>query len=247
MFSELRTKDQLGYIVSFGQANYGRYPDIQRGFLVRVLSKKFDPVYCESRLNAFLLKHYDFINIELTQANVTSIGDSIIQSLIEPPKSYLEEASTYYDAIIYDKPWNLAEIVSEEIKTITLSDVQEYCNTYLFDKYKTRTSLSIMLFGGVNSANTTIVTDKDNIAESEKAFNYIMKEKRVSVSKILKHVYDIDVKTDDVLDSAGSAESNTAATKKYVPLKEVSDEETNRVYLTLDEVAVLRSQLPFLE
>ena len=195
LFSELRTKDQLGYIVSFSQTNYGRYPDMQRGFLVKVLSKKFDPVYCESRLNAFLLKHYDFINLELTQANVTSIGENIIQSLIEPPKSYLEEASTYYDAIINDKPWNIAEIVSEEIKTITLQDVREYCNTYLFNKYETRRSLSIMLFGGVNTINTTAATGTADInTESEKAFNYIVKEKQVSFSKILKHVYDIDDK-----------------------------------------------------
>ena len=49
VFTSLRTKEQLGYIVSLTSTAYGRYPGIIRGFAVRVLSKRFDPIYMEVR------------------------------------------------------------------------------------------------------------------------------------------------------------------------------------------------------
>lgn len=231
-FSELRTKDQLGYIVSFSQSSYGRYPNTQRGFVLKVLSKKFDPIYCEHRLEEFLKKYYSYINNELTMNNITSISENIIQSLREPPKSYLEEASSFYDVIIHKKPWNITELAIDELRRLTLHDVQDFCNTHLFNKYGTRKSVSVMLFGGVTNENNTGVS-----GAGEKAYQYILDQRstsRLSYSDALTNVY-----------GSYDSELSTPLSPAFVALTENNLDKEGFIF-GLEEVESLRRKLPFL-
>lgn len=153
VFTTLRTKQQLGYIVSFSLASYGRYPDIMRGFSVRILSRRFCPWYMEQTLGDFLTKHYEVFK-SLSQADVSRMAGTILQSLREPPKSYADEASSYWDAIFEGKLFDYVDQVMQELVSLQLEDVQSIAERYLFNS-STRTSLSMMIFGSEQQASYT--------------------------------------------------------------------------------------------
>jgi len=156
VFTTLRTKEQLGYIVSFSLSSYGRFPDIMRGFTVRILSRRFCPVYMEYKLGDFLSKHFEVFK-SLTQEDVTRMSATILQSLREPPKSYGDEASSYWDAIFDGKSFDYLDLVMRELEQVKVEDVHSTAEKYLFNA-STRTSLSMMIFGSEQKESYDKVT-----------------------------------------------------------------------------------------
>jgi insulysin len=52
MFTELRTREQLGYVVGLDTSSFGRGKDSMRGLTARVLSQRFNPIYIEVSVTA---------------------------------------------------------------------------------------------------------------------------------------------------------------------------------------------------
>lgn len=162
IFTTLRTKEQLGYIVSFSLSSYGRYPDIMRGFAVRVLSQRFCPIYMEYKLGDFLSKHFEVFK-SLTQADISRMSNTILQSLREPAKSYGDEASNYWDVIFEGKSFDYIDQVMRELEQLQVEDVLSTAEKHLFNA-STRTSISMMIFGSEQKESYTRATTTNRIS-----------------------------------------------------------------------------------
>ena len=148
LFAELRTKKQLGYIVSLSSTGYGRAPGTVRGLTVRLLSNRFSPLAMQDELGKFFESQKD-VFAALTQEDLDSRAASIALSLIDPPTSYAEEASEFWGAIISDMPFDWTDQVVKELKSLKADDVRAAANEWLFDEEKRR-SVSVMLFGNTH-------------------------------------------------------------------------------------------------
>lgn len=148
LFAELRTKKQLGYIVSLSSSGYGRAPGTVRGLTVRLLSNRFSPLEMQDELGIFFESQKE-VFASLTQEDLDSRAASISLSLIDPPTSYSEEASEFWGAIISDMPFDWTDQVVKELKSLKADDVRAAANEWLFDEEK-RNSLSVMLFGNTH-------------------------------------------------------------------------------------------------
>ena len=99
LFTELRTKQQLGYIVGVSSSTFGRGTREIRGLSFRVLSKQFSPVHIERSLGAFL-DSQRFVFASYTEVSLRARVEAIITSLRDPPTSYFEEAMGFWGNIV---------------------------------------------------------------------------------------------------------------------------------------------------
>ena len=148
MFSELRTQRQLGYIVSLAEKGHGRSLGSIRGINFRVLSNRFDPLHLEHEVNEFLLRQ-SLVFCKLTQQEVSDRASAIVKSLIEPPKSYLEEAGQFRENILNNIPFDWIQQIIAQLESINVEDFRQKANDWIFDEEK-RKSVSFMLFGNQN-------------------------------------------------------------------------------------------------
>jgi insulysin len=148
LFAELRTKKQLGYIVSLSSTGYGRAPGTVRGLTVRLLSNRFSPLGMQDELGTFF-KSQKEVFAGLTQADLSSRAAAIVLSLIDPPTSYAEEAGEFWGAIISGMPFDWTDQVVAELKALKVEDVQKAAEEWLFNG-ETRRSVSVMLFGNAH-------------------------------------------------------------------------------------------------
>jgi len=97
-FNELRTQQQLGYIVQSGiDAEYVGRRKIE-GFGVTVVSKQFSAAEIVSRIDAFLAAFRS--NLEDIQPEAwASHVEALVVKLLEPPKRLTEEAGRHWSTI----------------------------------------------------------------------------------------------------------------------------------------------------
>jgi len=171
----------LGYIVSLAEKGHGRSLGSIRGINFRVLSNRFDPLHLEKEVNEFLVRQ-SVVFSKLTQQEVSDRGAAIVKSLIEPPKSYLEEAGTYRENILNNIPFDWIQQIIAQLENINVEDFRQKANDWIFDE-ENRKSVSFMLFGNQNqqdldnflSANNKNVIknieDLTNLRDSLEKFN----------------------------------------------------------------------------
>ena len=104
LFTELRTKQQLGYIVALGGTSHGEALDAVRSITVRILSADYDPEHMEDALVTFLSEQRRRLSALLSTGGggdelVKSLASSIAQGILEPPSSYSEEASEFWGKV----------------------------------------------------------------------------------------------------------------------------------------------------
>mmetsp|Transcript_1554 Transcript_1554/g.2638 ORF Transcript_1554/g.2638 Transcript_1554/m.2638 type:complete len:577 (+) Transcript_1554:563-2293(+) len=145
-FTELRTRKQLGYIVSFSVGGYGRGWQSVRGMTMRILSKRFSPLVMEQEVQEFLKTQQSRLKSELKDEELSQMTASIIQSLEDPPTSYSQEASEFWNAIVGDMPFDWTQQVIEELRRLTLSEVIDSADRWIFQADQ-RATLSVMIFG----------------------------------------------------------------------------------------------------
>lgn len=92
-FNQLRTQEQLGYIVQCSQQSIGHM--LHLTFLVQSSHK--DPDFLESRINAFLEAHRAILP---TQEQVDKLKQAAIAELSQKPKSLYEEMNRNWNFIL---------------------------------------------------------------------------------------------------------------------------------------------------
>lgn len=116
-----------------------------RGISVRILSKRFSPVAMESSLFEFLASQRTLVHAELTEEIVRERCESIIRSLQDPPTTYSEEASDFWDSIVHDMPFDWIDQVTAELRRLDRAAVLVAAEVWMFEP-RTRASVSVMIF-----------------------------------------------------------------------------------------------------
>ena len=147
-FNELRTKKQLGYIVSLGLTSFGSgLKRTMRGIAIRVLSNRYSPWAIENEVGSFLSSQKHILE-QISQTDVDVHVSSLVRALEDPPSSYLDEAGLFWDCILDDEDamFDWREQVIASLRAATAEDVRALARECLFDPLARRT-LSIMSFG----------------------------------------------------------------------------------------------------
>ncbi|KAI1004510.1 putative zinc protease [Podosphaera aphanis] len=155
-FDQLRTKEQLGYIVFSGSRTtattlYFRF----------IIQSERSPDYLESRIDLFLTKFAS--NLEnMTISEFDSHKKSLITKRLEKPKNLEQESSRLWSQI--DSEYFDFEHVYEDadtIKSLTKSDIIDFFGNYIHPSSSTRSKLAVHL-----SAQTQIGAASETINRS---------------------------------------------------------------------------------
>lgn len=143
-FNQLRTEEQLGYIVFSQVKTMG---DNIKGLLLLVQGDSFDPLHMDERIEIFLDNFRNKV-VEMSEEDFTHNIAAVCQTLLEKKKNLSEESSGYWN-VISNQTYRFRRLqeIAEQAQTVTKTDV--LC---LFDRYVLRTSphrrrLSVQVFG----------------------------------------------------------------------------------------------------
>ena len=147
-FDQLRTKEQLGYIVFTGMKriaqNYGSLHMI-------VQSHHKDPIYLDHRIETFLQYYYDQVLVPMTSEKFQSFVTAVKEKLLEKPKNLDEESDQYWEEISYQTYlFHRHELMVQRLEN-SLLVTKELAKTF-FEKYflassPDRVKLSSQFFG----------------------------------------------------------------------------------------------------
>ncbi|CAM8952611.1 unnamed protein product [Rhodiola kirilowii] len=142
-FNQLRTKEQLGYVVQSGPRTTYRV----HGFCFCVQSSKYNPLYLQDRVENFLKgldKHLDALDDE----SFENYKSGLIAKLLEKDPSLSYETSKFWGQIT-DKRYmfDMSAKEAEEVKTICKSEIKEWYKTYLCDSSPKCRRLAVRVWG----------------------------------------------------------------------------------------------------
>lgn len=158
-FDQLRTKEQLGYVVFSGSTTY----QTRRVYYVLIQSER-QPWYLESRVDHFLV---DFAK-ELAEMNEEQFEDhkrSIINKRLEKSKNLNQEAMRFWDHI--SSEYYQFDAVDEDVKhlkPLTKEDIVQFYEQYIHPASEKRAKLSIHLIAKAQSEETVEVTPEARAA-----------------------------------------------------------------------------------
>lgn len=159
-FDNLRTKQQLGYIVSTNVKDMVSYYGVQ----VVVQSSNRDAKYLDDAIELFLASFYDELAL-YTNDSIQSNINATIEGLLEKPKNLSEEASKYWNSIISKKYlFNSDAMVASYLQsnTITVSEVLDFYSRMLLSSSNSRRKFSSQYYGKDTVFHEYSVDDKDN-------------------------------------------------------------------------------------
>lgn len=147
-FDQLRTKEQLGYVVHLtGRELADRLLTVT----VIVQSNVQDPVYLDSRIEAFLRQYRDEVLATMEEATLQTFINAEIESLLEKPKN-LDQETRWFSAeltkgtYLFDRGQRLVALLRRE-GLYTVQKMQEMFDKYFGLQSDARTSFSSQLFG----------------------------------------------------------------------------------------------------
>lgn len=121
-FEELRTKQQLGYIVQMASA-------VREGScaIVFTIQTEYPPEYVRGRIDAFLEEHMAWLEQELEESEFFRHRDGLASNLAEAPKNLNEEFSRYWNEIDtrrFDFTWRSKK--HDAVAQATLSELKRF-------------------------------------------------------------------------------------------------------------------------
>jgi insulysin len=127
-FDQLRTKEQLGYIVHTAVKKISNIVALH----MIVQSSHKDPEYLDRRIEGFLKQFYDTNLPAFTQEVLETNINAVVDLLTEKPKNLNEECNKYFHEVksatyLFTRKQALAKIIA----TFTTADVQQFMETYL--------------------------------------------------------------------------------------------------------------------
>jgi insulysin len=138
-YGELRTTQQLGYIVFSG----GVYHEKGQGFDFLVQSPQYDPVEISRRAWTWIDTAIPKLN-EISDEEFSSMRDALIEDILLSDTNLKERLNTiYYESIILDDQLGWDTKVAEALRTLSKKEVAEAFKK-AFSK-DNRTSLSVYL------------------------------------------------------------------------------------------------------
>ncbi|PKI54674.1 hypothetical protein CRG98_024959 [Punica granatum] len=142
-FNQLRTKEQLGYVVECSpRVTYRIY-----GFCFCVQSSKYNPLYLLGRIDNFI-NGLEELLVGLDDDTFDSYRSGLMSKLLEKDPSLTYETNRFWNQIV-DKRYmfDFSEREAEELRSITKGDVLSWYKTYLKQSSPECRRLSVQVWG----------------------------------------------------------------------------------------------------
>ncbi|KFK43001.1 hypothetical protein AALP_AA1G066600 [Arabis alpina] len=143
LFNQLRTKEQLGYVVQCGPRLTYRI----HGFCFCVQSSKYGPVHLLGRVDNFI-KDIEKLLKQLDNESFEDYRSGMIAKLLEKDPSLLSETNELWSEIV-DKRYmfDYSHKEAEELKTIQKKDVINWYKTYFKESSPKCRRLAVRVWG----------------------------------------------------------------------------------------------------
>lgn len=171
VFNELRTKQQLGYIVgSYYDMNYSsRQPDLSHSaplttsvdsLVIYVLSRKENPIEVANRIDDFVLNFRTRLE-EMSPSEIEEYSDSLAKALTEPIRKLGDEASNHFGKIkryapetlfdgsgysANDIPWDNAEVLAAAVRKLDRDVILRVYDSLVIKK-ESRSKITAFVYG----------------------------------------------------------------------------------------------------
>jgi insulysin len=161
-FNQLRTEEQLGYIVHTAVKTNG---DNIKSWICLIQSDSFDPPHMDLRIEAFLTEFRTTL-ASMPVAEFASNVESVCQNLLEKNKNLGEESSKHW-TVISNQTYRFQRLqeIAEEARKLTLHDVLRFFDRYVAGDSPFRRKLSVQVFGK-NHVDSLAAAEK-SVATSE--------------------------------------------------------------------------------
>ncbi|OEU06209.1 Peptidase_M16-domain-containing protein, partial [Fragilariopsis cylindrus CCMP1102] len=122
-FNQLRTEEQLGYIVHTSVKTSG---DHIKGLLVLIQSDSFNPNHVEERIELFLMNYRQKL-VDMSESDFQTHVDAMVASFLEKNKNLGEESSRYWHVIL-NKTYEFSRYqnLAEHVKTLKKLDMLRF-------------------------------------------------------------------------------------------------------------------------
>ena len=165
-FNELRTEEQLGYLVHTSIHTCG---DDIKGLLLMIQSDAYDPLHLDTRVEAFWVRFRTTL-VQMTAEDFSSNVNAVVKNFLEQNKNVGEESSRYWD-VISKKNYMFQKYqqIAEHVKVIHKNQVLIFWDKYLSQGSPHRKKLSIQVFSKAHIEHMTQPVSKDvlQIADTE--------------------------------------------------------------------------------
>ena len=148
-FDELRTKEQLGYIVWSGV----RRSNGTQGFRV-IVQSPFPPAYLDDRIEAFLHKSQGMLE-SLTDEQFQRHKEALVQRRLERPKKMQSLSMRWWSEIVSNQyNFDRDNVEVEFIRSISKEDLLKHFMKYLSSESSQRAKLSVRVLGTEGNKQT---------------------------------------------------------------------------------------------
>jgi secreted Zn-dependent insulinase-like peptidase len=142
-FDQLRTKEQLGYIVHTSSKKIGPLCGLQ----MIVQSSHKDPAYLDTRIELFLELFRATLGA-FTEEELKTDSQAVIEKLLEKPKNLDQESMRHWEEIknafyLFDRNERLAK----HLRNVKLSDCTEFFDLFIAAQSGERRKVSSQLYG----------------------------------------------------------------------------------------------------
>ncbi|KAG1338961.1 Nardilysin-like [Cocos nucifera] len=142
-FDQLRTKEQLGYVVQCGPRMTYRV----LGFCFLVQSSEYSPIYLHKRIDNFISGLQELLD-KLDDESFENHRNGLIAEKLEKFPSLAYETGHYWSQIVAKRYlFDMLKVEAEELKTIQKSDVINWYKTYLRPPSLKCRQLAVHLWG----------------------------------------------------------------------------------------------------
>ncbi|KAL0458892.1 UNVERIFIED_CONTAM: Nardilysin-like [Sesamum latifolium] len=159
LFNQLRTKEQLGYVVDCSPRVTYRI----LGFCFRVQSSEYNPVYLQERIENFINGLEEMLN-GLDNESFENYRNGLMGKLLEKDPSLSYETNRFWGQIV-DKRYmfDLSEKEAEELKGVQKGDIINWYRTYLRQPSPKCRRLAVRVWG----CNTDLKDADEQVASRQ--------------------------------------------------------------------------------
>ena len=148
-FNELRTKEQLGYIVHSSIKTNGNNI---KSMLFLIQSDAFDPMHLDNRVEAFIIRFRDHL-VKMTDEEFETNIDSVVKEFHEKNKNLGEESGRYWSAISNNTYlFRKYQLIGDEVKQIKKRQILIFFDKFISKQSDHRSKLCIQVFGKNHAA-----------------------------------------------------------------------------------------------
>jgi len=139
-FNQLRTEEQLGYIVHSSIKTSG---DHVKGILILIQSDSFNPYHVEERIEVFLANFRQRL-VEMSESDFQTFVDTVVASFLEKNKNLGEESSRYWH-VIGNSTYDFARYqkIADHVKKHSKLQVLRFYDKYIATKAPRRNKLCV--------------------------------------------------------------------------------------------------------